>query len=98
MDACETPDTRLFASVAELAAPGRIAGEIVEVVLLSVVVLGEVVVEGLAGFLVAPITDTDGLVAAVLEGEEVKLLGTAEVRRAAAPNADFFFSSSDTDG
>lgn len=48
--------------------------EVEESGLLAVLVLGEVVVEGVAVFLVAPIADGDGLVVAVFDGEEAKPL------------------------
>lgn len=57
---------------------------------LMVLVAGE-------GFLAVVVPDIPGFVLA-LPGEEVKLLGTVEVRRAAEVMVDLLFSSSDTDG
>lgn len=96
-------DRRFLASVTAPGAPGRetvdvrvadvVLGEGFEMVLLlapSVLVAGE-------GFLAVVVLEMLGL-EVVLPGDDVKPLGTVEVRRAAEVILGFFFSSSEMDG
>lgn len=95
-------DSRFLASVAALVAVGRVAVEVradgaedvgferVPALEASVLVAGE-------GFLAVAVVETPGLVVG-FPGDDVRLLGTVEVRRAADVIVDLRLSSSETDG